>query len=109
FEKMRSALHASLQAQWKMEQERRDMVTAIAHDLRTPLTIVQGHVDNLLENKARQAERLDEYLLTIRRNTERAVRLLSELSSVSEIEQLDFSLNFQNTDLVAFVQRKIEE
>ncbi|WP_010275128.1 sensor histidine kinase [Paenibacillus senegalensis] len=109
FEEMRSALHASLQAQWQMEQERRDMVAALAHDLRTPLTIVQGHVDNLLENESKRAERLEDYLQTIRKSTERAVRLLNEMNAVSEIERLDFALTFQNTDLVAFSQSKIEE
>lgn len=42
FEEMRSSLHQSLSAQWRMEQERRDMVAAIAHDLRTPLTDYTG-------------------------------------------------------------------
>lgn len=109
FEEMRSSLHQSLSAQWRMEQERRDMVAAIAHDLRTPLTIIQGHVDNLLENKAKQAERLDSYLLTIRKNTDRAVRLLDDMGIVSEIDQPDFSLSVRPLDVVVFCREKAEE
>lgn len=109
FEEMRSALHNSLQAQWRLEQERRDMVAAIAHDLRTPLTIIQGHVDNLLENPTKRAERLEDYLQTIRKSTDRAARLLNEMNAVSEIERPDFALNVQNTDIVSFCKRKIEE
>lgn len=109
FEDMRRALHTSLTAQWQMDQERRDMVAAIAHDLRTPLTIIQGHVDNLLESKEKQAERLDKYLHTIRKSTERAVRLLDEMNLVSEIDRPDFILTKQSIDLMAFCQEKAEE
>ncbi|GIP33805.1 cell wall metabolism sensor histidine kinase WalK [Paenibacillus sp. J2TS4] len=109
FEEMRGALQQSLTTQWQMEQERRDMVAAIAHDLRTPLTIVRGHVDNLLEGRARQAERLDKYLHTIRKNTDRAVRLLDDMSSISEIDRPDFTLSIRPVDLIAFVQEKTEE
>lgn len=109
FEDMRSALHTSLTAQWQLEQERRDMVSAIAHDLRTPLTIVQGHVDNLLENRERQAERLDKYLQTIRKNTDRAVQLLNDMSAVSDIDRPDFTLRFQQADLISLCRNKEEE
>lgn len=109
FEDMRRALHTSLTAQWQMDQERRDMVAAIAHDLRTPLTIIQGHVDNLLERKDKQAERLDKYLHTIRKSTDRAVRLLDDMNLVSEIDQPDFILTKRPIDLMAFCQEKAEE
>lgn len=109
FEDMRRALHTSLTAQWQMDQERRDMVAAIAHDLRTPLTIIQGHVDNLLESKDKQAERLDKYLHTIRKSTSRAVRLLDDMNLVSEIDQPDFMLKKQPVDLAAFCREKAEE
>lgn len=48
-ERMRASLQASLEAQWRAEQRQRDQVAALAHDLKTPLTIVRGNVDMLLE------------------------------------------------------------
>lgn len=108
-EEMRSALQRSLKSQWKMEQERRFILSAIAHDLRTPLTIICGHVDNLLERNDKRADRLERYLATIRRQTERAVRLLNDLSQVSEIDRTDFSLSIQALDLDAFFREKAEE
>lgn len=58
-EEMRSALQQSLVAQWRMEQERRDMIANIAHDLQTPLTVIAGHVDNLINQREKQGERLE--------------------------------------------------
>lgn len=48
-EDMRSSLKASLEAQWRSEQAQREQIAALAHDLKTPLTVVRGNVDLLLE------------------------------------------------------------
>lgn len=109
FEEMRIALEQSLMREWKLEQERRDMIAAIAHDLRTPLTIIQGHADNLIESGSRHPERLEKYLLTIRNSTQRADKLLTELLFLNKIDTPDFFLTFTPTNLLAFCERKKEE
>ena len=48
-ERMRASLEASLEAQWRAEQRDREQIAALAHDLKTPLTVVRGNVDLLLE------------------------------------------------------------
>lgn len=53
FENMQSELSDSLQREWKLQKERKEAVAALAHDLRTPLTIIQGHVEGLEEAKKR--------------------------------------------------------
>jgi len=109
FEEMRKALEQSLKREWQLEQERRDMTAAIAHDLRTPLTIIQGHADNLIESGARHPERLEKYLLTIRNSTQRADKMLTELLFLNKIDTPDFVLQYVPTDLSAFCERKKEE
>jgi signal transduction histidine kinase len=109
FEEMRSALEQSLKREWRLEQERRDMISAIAHDLRTPLTIIQGHADNLIENGARHPERLERYLRTIRNSTQRADRMLTELLFLNRIDTPDFILQYIPTDLAAFCELKRQE
>lgn len=109
FEEMRIALEQSLKWEWKLEQERRDMISAIAHDLRTPLTIIQGHVDNLIESGARRPERLEKYLLTIQNSTQRADKMLTELLFMNKIDTPDFVLQYTRADLLAFCERKKDE
>ena len=46
---MRASLKDSLEAQWRSEQAQREQIAALAHDLKTPLTVVRGNVDLLLE------------------------------------------------------------
>ncbi len=109
FEEMRIALEQSLKREWKLEQERRDMISAIAHDLRTPLTIIQGHVDNLIESGTRHPERLAKYLVTIQNSTQRADKMLTELLFLNKIDTPDFTLHYRLTDVRAFCERKKEE
>lgn len=45
---MRASLKDSLEAQWRGEQAQREQIAALAHDLKTPLTVVRGNVDLLL-------------------------------------------------------------
>ena len=50
-DQMRSALKESLEMQWKMEQEKNRQMSALAHDLKTPLTVVRGNAELLLETE----------------------------------------------------------
>ena len=40
---LKENLSGSLQAQWRMEQQRAEQMAALAHDLKTPLTIIGGN------------------------------------------------------------------
>lgn len=46
---LQTALEQSLQAQWNMEQSRVAQMQALAHDLRTPLTVIGGNAEFLGE------------------------------------------------------------
>lgn len=48
---MRYALKESLQKQWTSEQEKNRQMSALAHDIKTPLTVVRGNAELLLETE----------------------------------------------------------
>lgn len=109
FEEMRVSLKASLGRQIQLEQERKDMVAAISHDMRTPLTIIQGHAEGLLEGKDHREDRLERYLQTIISNVNHSIRLIDDLNMVSKVEQTDFSLQPSAVNIMQFVQMKSQE
>ena len=49
FERMRQELVSNNQKMWDSVEERKRLNAAFAHDLRTPITILQGHTDLLLD------------------------------------------------------------
>ncbi|MBS6501492.1 MAG: HAMP domain-containing histidine kinase [Clostridium sp.] len=48
-ENMRKALYNSLSLQWAAKQERESEIQALAHDLKTPLTLIGGNAELLLD------------------------------------------------------------
>lgn len=46
---MRIALKDSLEQQWKTEQDKNRQMSALAHDIKTPLTVVRGNAELLSE------------------------------------------------------------
>ena len=48
---MRYALKTSLEKQWETEQEKSRQMSALAHDIKTPLTVVRGNSELLLETE----------------------------------------------------------
>lgn len=55
-DQMRGALKESLEQQWGLEQEKNRQMSALAHDLKTPLTIVRGNAELLLETELTQTQ-----------------------------------------------------
>lgn len=50
-EKMKDALKISLQQQWEAEQSRNRQLSALAHDIKTPLTVIRGNAELLIEGE----------------------------------------------------------
>ncbi len=44
---MRWALKEALETQWRLEQNRKEQIVALAHDFKTPITILKGNLDLL--------------------------------------------------------------
>lgn len=67
----------SLQSQWRMEQQRAEQIAALTHDLKTPLSIIQGNADLLAEDalSADQQTQVEAIL----RGTDRAQQYLAAL------------------------------
>jgi len=61
FDKMRIRLKESVQMQLKYEEDRKDLVVGISHDLRTPLTTIKGYVKGLKDGVANTPEKCERY------------------------------------------------
>ncbi|WP_040984409.1 HAMP domain-containing sensor histidine kinase [Oceanobacillus jeddahense] len=109
FDKMKTALKEALEKQWSLEEDRREMVAAVAHDLKTPLTIIQGHAEGILESNQELIKRNRQYIETIIFNCQRSIRLIQELNDVSSYEKTEFHLEVEPTDVEALIQSKIKE
>ncbi|WP_420602712.1 ATP-binding protein [Flagellimonas sp.] len=70
-----------------VEQLRQELIANISHDLRTPLSIIQGYIETLhMKDSELSAEERGEYLKTISRSSERLSKLISQLFEYSKLE-----------------------
>ena len=58
FANMKDNLKISLEKQWNAEQLQREQIAAFAHDLKTPLTVIQGNIDLINETELDDEQRL---------------------------------------------------
>ena len=81
-----------------------EFFTNIAHEIKTPLTLIYGPLENLLDNRRIDGE-IREDLQIMRQNTERLIDLTRQLLDFRRIEDKSYSLDFENCDITATVEK----
>lgn len=75
-----------------------DFFTNVAHEIRTPLTLIKGPVENLLEKKYEMPE-VKEDLECLDRNTNRLTNLVSQILDFRQTEIKSFTLDFTRVNV----------
>lgn len=76
-----------------------DFFTDIAHEIRTPLTLIKSPLDHIINNK-NLSEDVRENLEIIGKNTNRLQDLTNQLLDFRKIEKQHFHLTFEKKDIV---------
>ena len=79
-DRLRKELAASLKAQWLLEEQRSQRLAALAHDLKTPLTVVRGNAELLGEDALSAPQR--QAVEAILRSSDRAAQYVAALRDV---------------------------
>jgi signal transduction histidine kinase len=108
FELMSAELRSSLKRQAAVEEERGMFVSAIAHDLRTPLFSLRGHLEGLAGGMVKTPEKSAEYVRICRDRADVLERLISDLFAYARIEYLEQTLCREPFDLGALLCRTVE-
>jgi len=75
-----------------------DFFTNVAHEIRTPLTLIKGPVENLLEKREEMPE-IKEDLDCLDRNTNRLTQLVSQVLDFRQTEVKKFTLDFTRVNV----------
>lgn len=109
FEQMRKQLQQSIRTQLQYEENRKELISNISHDLRTPLTAIQGYVDGLRDGIAATEDKRQKYIEIISSKSEEMNHLIDELFLYSKLDLKRLPFNFEVVDLHAFVSDWSEE
>ena len=86
----------------RLETVRRDFVANVSHELKTPLTAVNGYAETLLDDTI-PAEQRQRFVETIRDNALRMQRIVDDLLDLSRIESGVWRPNVTEVDLASVV------
>ncbi len=86
--RMREALQRSLKQQWKLEKRRREQAAALAHDIKTPLTVIKGNAELLDEEGLDGAgKEYNEYILKSAEEIEEYLVVLQDMMLAEEMQE----------------------
>ncbi|AOM13342.1 alkaline phosphatase synthesis sensor protein PhoR [Bacillus thuringiensis Bt18247] len=109
FEEMRKKLKESIEVQTQYEENRKELISNISHDLKTPITSIIGYVEGIKDGVANTPEKMDKYLTTIHTKAKHMDTLIDELFLFSKLDLNRVPFQFETVELNTFMQELIEE
>lgn len=94
FEIMRSCLEDNSREIWRQMEERKRLNASFSHDLRTPLTVLEGHLDILQKYEltgALSKEEVGEIYSVMEMQLKRLIRYVSSMSELQRLEDIPIS------------------
>lgn len=86
FEEMRIRLKELIDVRLRYEQEMKELISNISHDLRTPITAIKGYAEGIMDGVADTREKQEKYIKTIYTKANDLSSLVDELSFYSKID-----------------------
>lgn len=86
-------------SQQKEERERKQFVSNVSHELRTPLTSVHSYVEALSDGAWKDQEIAPQFLTVIQNETNRMIRMINDLLSLSRMDSGTTKLNLEYVNI----------
>lgn len=109
FEEMRIKLKGSIDVQLQYEDNRKDLISNISHDLKSPVAAIRAYVEGIMDGVTDTPEKLDRYIQTIHKKTVQMDRLIDELFLFSKLDLKRLPFHFEEVNLDSFLQDCTEE
>ncbi len=90
--------------QEKLEAARREFVANVSHELRTPLTTIKSYTEALEDGALDERALAERFIGVIRNETQRMIRLVSDLLHLSRLDSSEATLRKQRTDVLELLE-----
>lgn len=109
YEDMRLRLKESTEEKQEHEEQNRELISNISHDLKTPITAIKGYVEGIMDGVADTPEKMDKYIKTIYNKANDMDRLINELTVYSGIDNNRIPYNFHRINVADYFGDCVEE
>ncbi|RZK49502.1 MAG: sensor histidine kinase [Pedobacter sp.] len=92
----------------KQEQFRREFLSNVSHEFKTPLFAIQGYLETLQDCIEDDPELAKKFLAKAESNVERLSYLISDLDAISKLETGEIPINYTKFDFVILAKEVME-
>ncbi|MBB5436960.1 two-component system phosphate regulon sensor histidine kinase PhoR [Pedobacter sp. AK017] len=92
----------------KQEQFRREFLSNVSHEFKTPLFAIQGYIETLQDCLTEDPEMAAKFLDKAEKNVERLSYLITDLDSISKLETGEIPINYEKFDFVPLAREVMD-
>lgn len=85
-----SGIRSNIKQRNELDKKRQYLTNALAHDLKSPLSVISGCTQNINENV--MPEKHDQYIRTITQQTDKMSNIISEMLNMSKTDEAKLSI-----------------
>ncbi len=106
---MQEQLYAMMDVERKALQDNKNLITSVAHDLRTPVTSIMGYLELAMDMEHYELEERQQFAGIALKKAVRLERLIQDLFSYTKLMNGEITLHRSEIDLVQLVSQMVEE
>lgn len=103
-----SSLKKDIDYEREMDKQRMMFFSAVSHELKTPITALQGQLEGMLQNIGNYQDR-DKYLEKSLAVTKAMEHIIQEIVTISRLDTSDFSLSIEELDMSEMIREVAAE
>lgn len=92
---------------YRYEEAMRKMLSNASHDLKTPLTVINGYIETIILDKDMSMEEKDELIEKIYSRTKDLIKLINMVFSLAKLESDDIKVSLGPVDIVEVCKKNI--
>lgn len=92
----------------QLEARQRELLANVSHEFRTPLAIINGYVETLMDGASSDPEMVGRSLSAMHKNSRRLALLIDDLLTMSSLDERAKALDFQPVDLRRILGHALE-
>lgn len=109
FNKMAETLKEAEKMKKEYEENRKALIANISHDLKTPITSINGYIEALVDGVVTSPDKVDSYLRIIHSNTTYINNLIDDLFLFSKLDMQKLEFNYEKVKIKPFMADLMEE
>ena len=106
---MRQNLYETMESQKAVEKTKDELITNVAHDLRTPLTSIIGYIDIVNNMPDLSEKQRSEYLKITWEKARKLEKLINELFSFTKISYGGMPMRMEKIDVIKLLEQEADE